>query len=287
MAKVFYVTETANDYSTAHFFKTEKEALKYGKSKVKDFNMKQDMWGDGFHDEENDTWFGGEWINTQYGILMSWEEDRVYIQSADDEEARKFIRSSRHDKQGSAIFFDSFKKGMHGSLGNDFAEGEGYTWKHHRKEYIKESKTIMKHIKLFEQFINEAKVDATQFVDMLQSLRYELEREESAEMSDANMASLLGNIWMESIELMNFTKNSQYLALSSAFANARIGEDYEFYDTEFEVEARRFVKKAFGLMGNSLEGAIECHMSAIKELMPSVKPAQIKKIYVDILSEFK
>ena len=171
MAKVFYVTETANDYSTAHFFKTEKEALKYGKSKVKDFNMKQDMWGGGFHDEENDTWFGGEWINTQYGILMSWEEDRVYIQSADDEEARKFIRSSRHDKQGSAIFFDSFKKGMHGSLGNDFAEGEGYTWKHHRKEYIKESKTIMKHVRLFEQFIAEkfSKKDAKQLIKDLKA----------------------------------------------------------------------------------------------------------------------
>lgn len=145
----------------------------------------------------------------------------------------------------------------------------------------------MKHTKLFEQFLNEAKVDATQFVDMLQSLRYELEREESATMKDANIAYLLGTIWMEAIEKMNFPKNSQHLALESAFRNARIRVDYDFYDANLDLEASRFVKKAFDLMGNSLEGAIECHMSAIKEFMPSVKPAQMKKIYTDILSNFK
>ncbi len=153
MAKIFYVTETGNDNTTAHFFKTEKEALNYGKSQVKDFEMKQDMWGDGFHDEENDIWFGGEWINTRYGILMSWEEDRVYIQSADDEEARKFIRSSKHDKKGSAIFFDSFKKGMYGILGNR-TEGKGYTWTFEDGE-VNESKTIMKYLPTFESFVNE------------------------------------------------------------------------------------------------------------------------------------
>ena len=129
MPKVYYVSEETKGIDKINFFKTEKEAQKHGKS---------------------------DWVNTQSGLLMTWEEDRVYLQSSDDEEARKFIRSSKHDKQGSAIFFDSFKKGMHGSLGNDFAEGEGYTWKHHRKEYINESITIMKHVLLFEQFVNEA-----------------------------------------------------------------------------------------------------------------------------------
>ena len=145
----------------------------------------------------------------------------------------------------------------------------------------------MKHVKLFEAFVNEAKIDATQFVDMLQSLRYELEREESATMSDANMAYLLGTIWMEAIEMMKFPKNSQHLALESAFRNARIRVDYDFYDANLDSAAEEFAKETFSLMGNSLEGAIECHMSAVKEFMPSVKPAQFKKIYVDILSNFK
>ena len=128
MPQIYYTREETKGINKLNFFKTEKEAQKHGRS---------------------------NWVNTQYGLLMTWEEDRIYLQSADDEEARKFIRSSKHDKQGSAIFFDSFKKGMHGSLGNDFAEGEGYTWKHHRKEYINESITTMRHIPTFESFVNE------------------------------------------------------------------------------------------------------------------------------------
>jgi hypothetical protein len=156
MAKIFYVSEKTADYNQINFFKTEKEALKYGISQWPDF----DMFGDpddkeDSYEEDNDIWWEGEFVNTQSGILMTWEEDRIYLQSADDEEARKFIRSAKHDKQGSAIFFDSFKKGMNGSLGNDLAEGEGYTWKHHKKEYIKESITTMRNVKLFEDFVNE------------------------------------------------------------------------------------------------------------------------------------
>ena len=126
MAKVFYVTETAADYITAHFFKTEKEALNYGKSQLTDFEMKDDMWGDDLHDEENDTWFGGTWINTQSGILFSFEEGRAYIQSSDDEEARKYVKNEV-GSDGAAMFFDKFKKGMYGYLGNG-ADGKGFKW---------------------------------------------------------------------------------------------------------------------------------------------------------------
>lgn len=153
MPKVYYISEITKGIDQINFFKTEKEAQKHGKS---------------------------AWVNTQFGLLMTWEEDRVYLQSADDEEARKFIRSSKHDKQGSAIFFDSFKKGMYGSLGNDFAEGEGYTWIHDGKgivEVTEQNKiSIMRQVKFFEEFVleddckcggnctcttNEAKADGT------------------------------------------------------------------------------------------------------------------------------
>ena len=128
MPKIYYVSDDNKGITKINFFKTEKEAQKHGRSK---------------------------WINTQYGLFMTWEEDLIYLQSADDEEARKFIRSLNHDKQGSAIFFDSFKKGMYGSLGNDFVEAEGHTWKRYRKKYIEESKTTMRHIPTFESFINK------------------------------------------------------------------------------------------------------------------------------------
>tara|TARA_B110000908_G_scaffold19794_1_gene22347 strand:+ start:1384 stop:2217 length:834 start_codon:yes stop_codon:yes gene_type:complete len=126
MAKVFYVTEKTADYITAHFFKTEKEALKYGKSQLTDFEMKDDMWGDDLHDEDNDTWFGGTWINTQSGILFSFEEGRAYIQSLDDEEARKYVKNEV-GSDGAAMFFDKFRKGMYGYLGNG-ADGKGFKW---------------------------------------------------------------------------------------------------------------------------------------------------------------
>ena len=74
MAKIFYVTEKTNDYTQAHFFKTEKEALAYGISEWSDF----DMFGDpdseeDSYDEDNDTWFEGDFINTPSGILFSFE----------------------------------------------------------------------------------------------------------------------------------------------------------------------------------------------------------------------
>ena len=156
MAKIFYVTETAADYITAHFFKTEKEALKYGKSQLTDFEMMDDMWGDGFHDEENDTWFVGESINTQSGILFSFEEGSAYIQSADDEEAREYVKNEV-GSDGAAMFFDKFRKGMYGYLGNG-ADGKGFKWEWDGDE-INESnnesnkKTYkMKNIKTFEAF---------------------------------------------------------------------------------------------------------------------------------------
>ena len=95
-----------------NFFKTEKEALKYGISEWPDFDMFGDPDDEGdSYDEVDNTWWEGESIDLRGdGLLMSWEEDRVYLQSADDEEARKFVQSSKHWSRGSAIFFDSFKK---------------------------------------------------------------------------------------------------------------------------------------------------------------------------------
>lgn len=157
MEITFYVSEQNSEYTQINFFKTEKEALKYGISQWPDF----DMFGDpddkeDSYDEDNDTWWEGEDIDPRGdGILISWEEDRVYIQSADDEEARKFLRSSEHWKRGSAIFFDSFKKGMYGILGNRTIEGKGYTWTF-EKGKVNESYTKMKHLQSFnEYFSNE------------------------------------------------------------------------------------------------------------------------------------
>ena len=155
MARIFYVSEKNRDseYTQINFFKTEKEALRYGISQWPDF----DMFGDpdskeDSYDEDNDTWWEGESIELRGdGLLMSWEEDRVYLQSADDEEARKFVKSSKHWKRGSAIFFDSFKRGMYGILGNRTIEGKGYTWTFENGK-VNESYTEMKHLQSFKEY---------------------------------------------------------------------------------------------------------------------------------------
>tara|TARA_B110000093_G_scaffold93608_1_gene101142 strand:+ start:2665 stop:3948 length:1284 start_codon:yes stop_codon:yes gene_type:complete len=127
MAKIFYVTEKTPDHITAHFFKTEKEALAYGISEWSDFDMFGDPDSeDDSYDKDNDVWFEGDWINTPSGILFSFEEGRAYLQSSDDEEARKYVKKEV-GSDGAAIFFDKFKKGMYGYLGNG-ADGKGFKW---------------------------------------------------------------------------------------------------------------------------------------------------------------
>ena len=162
MARIFYVSEKNKDrdYTQINFFKTEKEALKYGISEWPDF----DMFGDpddkeDSYDADNDTWWEGEDIDLRGdGLLMSWEEDRVYIQTADDEEARKFLRSSKHWKRGSAIFFDSFKKGMYGILGNRTIEGKGYTWTFENGKVNENNSLSISKTFSFNAFINEKHV---------------------------------------------------------------------------------------------------------------------------------
>lgn len=154
MARIFYVSKKTSQYTEINFFKTEKEALEYGISEWPDFDMFGDPDDEGdSYDEVDDIWWEGDAIDPRGdGLLISWEEDRVYIQIADDEEARRFLRSFDHWKRGSAIFFDSFKKGMYGILGNRTLEGKGYTWTW-EKGKVNESIPTMKYI----MSINELK----------------------------------------------------------------------------------------------------------------------------------
>jgi hypothetical protein len=153
MAKIFYVTEKTDDYTQAHFFKTEKEALAYGISEWADF----DMFGDpddeeDSYDEDNDTWFEGESITTPSGILFSFEDGRAYLQSSDDDEARKYVKKEV-GSDGAAIFFEKFRKGMFGYLGNG-ADGKGFKWEWDGSE-INESESG-RNVPTFEEFTNTA-----------------------------------------------------------------------------------------------------------------------------------
>ena len=119
MAKIFYVVEKHADYAKVDFFKTEKEALTYGIAEFPDF----DMFDEPMEDDENEVWLHGDKLDFKKGILFSFEEGESYIQPMDEDEARAYC----NDENSSAMFFDGFKKGMYGYLGNG-ADGRGFKW---------------------------------------------------------------------------------------------------------------------------------------------------------------
>lgn len=144
MAKIYYVSKRTEDSEQFNFFKTEAEALKYGKSQFSDFEMK---WM-----QVKDIRWEGDFAIT--GILLTWQGG-AYVQGHNsDKEARKYAKK----EADSALFFDSFKKGMYAILSKKGAEGKGYTWKFDGKDYINESTKAngtMKYLKSFESFRNK------------------------------------------------------------------------------------------------------------------------------------
>ena len=158
MAKVYYVAENAPDYSQVNFYKTEKEALKFGLSQIPNFEMGEEP----MNDEENDgeEWFHGAELTFDKGILYIVHNGDVTVEAIDEDAARE--KAQELEDNGVAIFFDGFTKGMYGYQGTA-ATGEGYKWDWDGYD-INESNTSstkheMKHIKLFEQFITEKKAD--------------------------------------------------------------------------------------------------------------------------------
>ena len=157
MAKIFYVRERSGDYTQVNFFKTEKEALSYGISQWPDFDMFGDAEDeDDSYDGDDDAWWVGDSIDFKNGVLFSFEEGMVYVKEMNEDTARQYVKEEVGE-DGAAMFFDKFRKGMYGYLGNG-ADGKGFKWEWDGDE-INESnnesnkKTYkMKNIKTFEAF---------------------------------------------------------------------------------------------------------------------------------------
>lgn len=153
MAKIFYVLEKGGDYAQVNFFKTEKDALSYGQSQFDEFDMFDDT--DAIYDEDNDLWFTGDKLDFKKGILFQMEDGDWSIDAMDEADAREEVDGKENF---GAIYFDGFKPGAYGYLGNGGA-GKGYKWSAGGKGYkwsANKTEYSMKHIKLFEEFINEA-----------------------------------------------------------------------------------------------------------------------------------
>ncbi|NND24135.1 MAG: hypothetical protein HKN86_05510 [Acidimicrobiia bacterium] len=154
MAKIFYVRERSGDYTQINFFKTEKEALEYGISEWPDFDMFGDEEDeDDAYDEDNDAWWVGDSIDIKKGVLFSFEEGTVYVQEMDEDSAREYVKEEVGE-YGAAMFFDKFRKGMYGYLGNG-ADGRGFKWEFDGEDINENNSLSISKTFSFNAFINE------------------------------------------------------------------------------------------------------------------------------------
>lgn len=160
MAKIFYVTETTPDYAQVNFFKTEKEALEYGASELEGFAMFDEPMNDEESMYDSESWYQGDALTFKKGILFSWEGGEVYVQAMEEDAAREYVEEL--GEEGGAIFFDGFSRGMYGYLGTA-ADGKGFKWDWDGYDLNESKNKIhkMKHVKMFEQFVNEKKYSSS------------------------------------------------------------------------------------------------------------------------------
>ena len=134
----------------------------------------------------------------------------------------------------------------------------------------------MKHVKLFEAFVNEAKLNPTEFVDEVINIISQIEEDaDYAEMSDGNTAYFLDEAWEVTMEEINF--HDQYYTLNQAFIKAKVKIDDNFHRVNMKRDAIEFARMSAGLTEYSYSGAVECYMAAIKELM-SLSNSQVRSI---------
>lgn len=134
----------------------------------------------------------------------------------------------------------------------------------------------MKHVKLFEAFVNEGKVDPQTFTDEVVNMRSQIEEDaDYAEMSDGNMAYFLDEAWEVVMEQINF--HDQYHTLNQAFIKAKVKIDDDFHGVNMKRDAIEFAKMAYDLTNYSYTGAVECFMTAIKDTM-SLSNSQVRSI---------
>lgn len=132
----------------------------------------------------------------------------------------------------------------------------------------------MKHVKLFEQFIKEAKVDALFFSDEFASLIFDIEEDYGEEISSDAIASLLTIVWDEVVEQNNFRE--MIGSLSLAFRKANVAMDDSFKRGYARTAAQDFGANMYDSTGFSWDGTMEC----FKELFPmaNITGSKAKKV---------
>lgn len=135
----------------------------------------------------------------------------------------------------------------------------------------------MKKVKLFEQFINEARVNAQDFADMFSETMANIEEQYDfeEELSTENLLYMLAIAWSEVAEQNNF--NEKMSDLGVAFDRFNIDRSSKFMRADLTKEARYFGANAYGETGYHLQGMVECFCYILSDY-GLVKPAIVKKI---------
>ena len=114
----------------------------------------------------------------------------------------------------------------------------------------------MKHVKLFENFVNEAKVDARGFEDEFASLIFDIEEDHGEEIGDDAIAAILTVVWDEVVEQNNFHEMIGSLGL--VFRNAKVAIDDDFRRGYAKKAAVDFGANMYDSTGFGWSGTMEC-----------------------------
>ena len=151
--KVFYVIQQTPDYVQGWFFNNKRKAIEKGMEEVKDFTFGQDMINQDHFGDDTDYYSGAE--DVKEGFLFYLEDGEWQIKS----EAEVIAKEQVAELNGA--YFPAKLKGGYGECYcSDNVTSTNSKWEFEYGE-IYETKTTMKQVKLFEQFLNERKVTVT------------------------------------------------------------------------------------------------------------------------------
>lgn len=153
------------------------------------------------------------------------------------------------------------------------------------KEEYKKKRKKMKHLKTFESFVNEAKVNPQGFAEMFSDAIAVIEwKNNRQKLSTENLLYMLERAWKEVAEQNNYRDYSEDLRF--AFEKFKIKTDSKFMndDEVLRDEAENFGSQAYGETAYHLEGMVDCFCHVIEEFGLVKKPL-VKKIREYLLED--
>ena len=142
----------------------------------------------------------------------------------------------------------------------------------------------MKHIKLFEAFVNEAKANPKSFANMLSDAIDSIHKRAAGfgiqdELSKENLLFVLMTAWDEICNQNNFTRSGMDYEgnLRYAFQKFKINTEGKIGILDITKNAVEFGANAYSKTGYNLDGMVDCFCHVMEEFGLVKKPV-IKKI---------